>query len=158
MGRVLIYFGRFALIFVGYVAASLAASAFLHVVLLGIEPSAVVGRHELLRPLLISVPGLGLIVSYFAFLPSVPAILMSEAFGWRDWLYHAVAGAVIAISSIFLLAGASAHASSPDYDEPSFWAIMVGAGIAGGLAYWLVAGRLAGKWRTRARPRVGESA
>lgn len=156
MGRVLAYFGRFALIFLGYVAASLAASAFLSIVFFGMGITSEDGRFGL-QPLLYSIPVIGLVISYFAFLPSVPAILMSEAFGWRDWLYYAAAGAVIAIASLFLLAGASPRGSSPDLDETWFWAVMIGGGIVGGMAYWLVAGRLAGNWRVRARPRVGES-
>ena len=38
--------------------------------------------------------------------------------------------------------------------DPRFWAAMLGGGISGGIAYWLVAGRLAGNWRARLRREV----
>ena len=83
MGRVLVYFGRFALIFVGYVAASLAGSAFLHLIsfgLLGIQPDEM--PRIVMGTGAFSIPFIALFVAYFAFLPAVPAILLSEVFGY----------------------------------------------------------------------------
>ena len=158
MRRVLVYFGRFALIFVGYVAASLAASAFLHVVSLGAlgftgdEASKIVAGS-----VVFSIPFVALFVAYFAFLPSLPAILLSESFGWRDWLYYAIAGAAIGLVIVAFFI----RTSDPGNDAvrvPRFWGSMVGGGMVGGMAYWLVAGRYAGNWRARARRRVNENA
>ena len=91
MSRVLVYLGRFALILVGYAIASLAASAFLHVVfarLAGLRepdvmPAVVMGS------LVFSIPFVALFVAYFAFLPAIPAILLAEMLGKRDWLFYA---------------------------------------------------------------------
>jgi Na+-transporting NADH:ubiquinone oxidoreductase subunit NqrB len=158
MGRVLVYFGRFALIFVGYVAASLAASAFLHVVSLGAlgftgeEASRIVAGS-----VVFSIPFVALFVAYFAFLPSLPAILLSESFGLRDWLHYAIGGAAIALVIVAFFIQAS-DASNDAVRAPRFWGAMTGGGMVGGMAYWLVAGRYAGNWRARARRRVGESA
>lgn len=117
MGRVLVYFGRFALIFVAYVCASLTASAFIHLVslrALGFEvydtPQALTGA------LAFSIPFVALFVSYFAFLPALPMILAAEAFGWRSWLFYALAGGAIALVIIALAIQASEPGDNPFAD------------------------------------------
>jgi hypothetical protein len=151
VGRVLVYFARFALIFVAYVCASLAASAFIHLVslrALGFDASA---RPEAVGgALAFSIPFVALFVSYFAFLPSVPAILAAEAFGWRSWLFYALAGAAIALAIVAFAIQASEPGDHP-FADTRLSAAVIGGGIVGGLAYWLVAGRLAGNWRAKAR-------
>jgi hypothetical protein len=155
VGRVLVYFLRFALIFLAYVCAALAASVFIHVVALGFTGTAA-DEEAVSGSMAFTVPAVALLVSYFAFLPSIPAILLSEAFGWRDWLYYAAAGAIVATVGIFLLT-ASEHRASGDHASARFWATMVGSGMVGGIAYWLVAGRLAGNWRRRVATSPGQS-
>lgn len=66
-------------------------------------------------------------------------ILFSEAFAIRSWMFHAANGVVSAWIGAQLFAptdGATAVAGDPFY--------VVAAGLAGGLAYWLVAGSTAG--------------
>ena len=147
MSRVLVYLGRFALILVGYAVASLAASAFLHVVTLGSlgftadeAPAVVMGS------LVFSIPFVALFVAYFAFLPAVPAILLAEILGKRDWLYHAISGAVVALVILVAIRGA-AEAGNEATTDARFALALIGGGMCGGIAYWLVAGRLAGNWR-----------
>jgi hypothetical protein len=151
MSRVLVYLGRFALILAGYAIASLAASAFLYVVTLGSlgftadeAPAVVMGS------IVFSVPFMALFVAYFAFLPAIPAILLSEILGKRDWLYHAISGAVVALVIVVVIRGA-ADAGNQAITYPRFALALIGGGMCGGIAYWLVAGRLAGNWRARVR-------
>jgi hypothetical protein len=151
MSRILVYLGRFALILIGYAIASLAASAFLHVVTLGPlgftsdeMPAVVMGS------VVFSVPFVALFVAYFAFLPAIPAILLSEILGKRDWLYHAISGAVVALVVVAFFRGAAATENNAVMDL-RFALALIGGGICGGIAYWLVAGRLAGNWRERVR-------
>jgi hypothetical protein len=149
MGRVFVYFARFALILLAYVCASLAASAFLHLMslgALGLQPDQT--PQFIMGSALFSIPFVALFVAYFAFLPSLPAILVSEALGWRDWLRYAIAGALIALIIIAFFVRA-APSSGDAVAEPRFWAAMLGGGMVGGITYWLVAGRLAGNWRQR---------
>ena len=54
-----------------------------------------------------SIPFVALFVAYFAFLPSIPAILLSEILGKRDWLYHAISGAVVALVVVAFFRGAA---------------------------------------------------
>jgi hypothetical protein len=155
MSRVLVYFGRFALIFIAYVCASLAASAFIHLVslrALGFEvydtPATLTGA------LAFSIPFVALFVSYFAFLPALPTILAAETFGWRGWLFYAMAGGAIALVIVAFAIQASEPGDNP-FSDTRLSAAVVGGGIVGGLVYWLMAGRLAGNWRAKARPGVG---
>ena len=41
-------------------------------------------------------PFVALFIAYFAFIPAIPAILLGEILGKRDWLFYALAGAVVA--------------------------------------------------------------
>jgi hypothetical protein len=98
-----------------------------------------------------------LFVSYFGFLPALPTILAAEAFGWRSWLFYALDGGAIALVIVALAIQASEPGDNP-FSDTQLSAAVIGGGIVGGLAYWLIAGRLAGKWRAKARPGVGEEA
>jgi uncharacterized protein involved in response to NO len=158
MSRVLVYFARFALILIAYVCASLAASAFLHLMslgALGLRPDE--APQFVMGSLVFSIPFVALFVAYFAFLPALPAILVSEALGWRDWLRYALAGGVIALIIIAFFVHA-APSSGDAVAEPRFWAAMLGGGMVGGITYWLVAGRVAGNWRARVRRPVAQDA
>lgn len=64
------------------------------------------------------------------------AIILAELLRIRNWMYYAAAGAVAGAAGI-----ASWDASKYTQQEI---AIVLAAGIAGGLAYWLIAGRGAG--------------
>jgi hypothetical protein len=150
MSRVLVYLGRFALILAGYAIASLAASAFLHVVTLGsLGFTADEAPVVLMGSIVFSIPFVALFVAYFAFLPAIPAILLSEILGKRDWLYHAISGAVVALVIVVIIR-AAAEAGNQATDT-SLALALIGGGMCGGIGYWLVAGRLAGNWRGRVR-------
>lgn len=156
MSRVLVYLGRFAVIILGYAAAALAASAFLHFLFLGSRGSVV---HELQAvaadPFAFSIPFVALFVAYFAFMPSAALILLAEMLGRRDWLSHALGGAVVAAAVIGLFRLGAEPGPGDDLAATGQGvgpvAMLIGAGIVGGLGYWLVAGRFAGNWRARTR-------
>jgi len=68
-------------------------------------------------------------------------ILLAEAFTLRSWLYHALVGAVAAlVGRWFLLAPQATAGPGPVRPE-----LVVAAGLAGGLVYWLIAGRTSGR-------------
>ena len=64
------------------------------------------------------------------------AIAISEFRGWRDWLTYALAGGAITGGAMLVFTGGQ---------NISNLALLIAAGLAGGLAYWLIAGRNAGK-------------
>jgi hypothetical protein len=88
------------------------------------------------------------VVSGFALIPAAILILISEAFSIRGVLAYAVGGA---------LAGLACYLTLVRVDAGLAWEgvvrreleVMTGAGIVGGLIYWMVAGRTAGLWRQR---------
>ena len=98
MNRVLTYLGRFFIILVGYAVAALAASAFLNIVFLASADSRPSRRLKWSTgSFIFSIPFVALFVAYFAFIPSVAAILLGEILGKRDWLFYAIAGGIIAV-------------------------------------------------------------
>ncbi|MER8466761.1 hypothetical protein [Mesorhizobium sp. M1396] len=138
------YLVRFAVILFGYAVASLAASAFLNILFLaslGYTPEH--AQPTATASLYFSIPFVALFVAYFALMPACVVILVAEILGRRDWLFYALAGAVIA--AVFL--GLVEH-SGDAFAVADTSAIMavIGGGMVGGIFYWLSAGRWAGSW------------
>jgi hypothetical protein len=147
MSGVLAYLIRFAIIIIGYAVAALAASAFLNVVILASAGFTAQEAPALAAgSLVFSIPFAALFVAYFAFLPAVPAILACEILAKRDWLFYALAGGLVSVIVIGFIRGA-ADAGDKAITDPNLALAIVGSGICGGIAYWLVAGRTAGSWR-----------
>ena len=101
MSRVFLYLFRFAVIVLGFFAAALAASAFLHLLYLGAAgQGAQALAFEGMEPLALSVPLVALVLANFAFLPALAVILIAELTGRRDWLFHALGGAVVTVLAV----------------------------------------------------------
>ncbi|MEX0956584.1 MAG: hypothetical protein WDZ83_15405 [Rhizobiaceae bacterium] len=149
-------FIRLCVILIGYAFAILVASLFLHLMVwpsLGLEGDTPTFAAK--SALVVSVLLVGLFVSYYAFVPAAVLIALAELRPYRSWLYFALAGGVTALSALVLhemlriadLADARPHPLALDAEA---LAGALGAGIAAGIAYWLLAGRGAGNWRRRA--------
>jgi len=102
--------------------------------------------------LLMAGPALFAVLSYSALMMMLPAavgVLVAETFALRSWIYHALNGGIAA------WAGWSAIGSIREQDQfltsPT---VIVGAGLAAGFAYWLVAGWSAGFWKPVFAPRA----
>ncbi|TIO06579.1 hypothetical protein [Mesorhizobium sp.] len=146
MNRLVAYLIRFAVILIGYGVASLAASAFLNIMFLaslGYTPEH--AHPTATASLYFSVPFVALFVAYFAFMPAAIVILVSEILGRRDWLFYALAGAVVAV--VFLGFAYQTADGNFEVTDPRAVAAVVGCGMVGGIFYWLSAGRWAGTWR-----------
>jgi H+/Cl- antiporter ClcA len=101
------------------------------------------------------------VVSFFAtrfigataFVPAVLLVVVAEAMRLRRLLYYAAAGAVVGLTSYF---GSNVELRLENTTDvsPAFHPLQLAAaaGIIGGLAYWLLAGRNAGRWREPAQP------
>ncbi len=148
MTQLLVLLVRFAIIIVGYAAAALAASGFLHAILLGRVQAELGSGPDGLGAWMVSTLFVALLVSYYAFIPSIAAILFGEFSRRREWLYYAVCGGAIAAAVAALLYGVGQGAAASPADRPIL--PLLGAGIVGGLVYWAVCGRSAGRWRDRA--------
>jgi hypothetical protein len=148
MSRVLDYLLRFAVIIVGYAVASLAASAFLNVVMLALVVLTD-GDAPGWDSIIFTIPIVTLFVAYFAFIPSTFAILAGEIFSKRDWLFYALAGGIVGTIAFGFLRGAARHEAATDLNLAF---AMIASGMVGGIGYWLIAGRSAGSWRPAAEP------
>jgi hypothetical protein len=142
MSRLIAYLIRFAVILFGYAVASLATSAFLNILFF----ASLTPEHDQTTAisLFFSIPFIALFVAYFGFMPAVIVILVAEILGRRDWLFYALAGAVVA--AVFL--GLVDHNGDTTFAVRETSAIMavIGGGMVGGIFYWLSAGRWAGSW------------
>jgi hypothetical protein len=92
-----------------------------------------------------------LLLPVWALYMAVPATigaLVAEAFAIRSWMFHAANGA---------LSAAIAWALTRDIsEEDRFLAaphVLIAAGLAAGLVYWVVAGWTAGFWKPIRAPR-----
>ena len=96
------------------------------------------------------------IVSFFAtsfvgavaFLPALVVIVIAEAAHLRSFLYYGVGGALVGLASYYG-SDISVRLENTTDVAPVSNALQLAAaaGIIGGLVYWLIAGRNAGRWR-----------
>ncbi len=150
MNRIAAILGQLVLMLAGYALASLAASTV--IVALILSPFGWTAEelpHVLTGSLLVVIPFVALFVAFFAFTPAMVALLAIELIGLKDWIWNALVGAAVGLA-VYL-----AHFDRVAIDAPAsigdapFMLAFAAAGLAGGMAYWLVAGRSAGDWRGR---------
>ena len=101
------------------------------------------------------------IVSFFAtsfvgavaILPAVLLIVISEAARLRSFLFYGIGGALVGLASYYG-SDISLRLENTTDVPPVANALQLAAaaGIIGGLVYWLIAGRNAGRWR---EPKAG---
>jgi hypothetical protein len=96
------------------------------------------------------------IVSFFAtslvgasaILPALVVVVISEAARLRHFLYYGVAGALVGLASYYG-SDISVRLENTTDVAPvgNSLQLAAAAGIIGGIVYWLIAGRNAGRWR-----------
>lgn len=86
----------------------------------------------------------------FPLLVAAAAIILAEAARLRAWPYYAAAGLLCGAYALTTLGEGRAAAAGTGGREA---VVFIAAGLAGGLVYWLVAGRSAGIIPGRAAPR-----
>jgi hypothetical protein len=138
--------GRIMMVIVAYVLACVAASIVLTVGTLTPEwdDLAALGLQS---AALWSVVGVGAaVIATIAMLPALLVIALAEGFAWRSILVYAALGGVLALALTYGLdfAGYVGELDSMLARERE---VLAASGIAGGLVYWLFAGRKAGSWR-----------
>jgi hypothetical protein len=145
--------GRLFAIFFGFLAACFAAGAVVVFALFFPEISDASSLDAVDQGAINLILGFGFIlISGFALLPALVAVLITEAFSIRHVLSYAVVGG---------LAGLCCYLGFIPFDTVTMTfngivrrhlEIMVGSGILGGVVYWLIAGRNAGAWRAVSPP------
>jgi H+/Cl- antiporter ClcA len=87
-------------------------------------------------------------VGAVAILPALIVIVVAEVTRMRSFLYYGIGGALVGLASYFG-SDISVRIENTTDVAPVNNALQLAAaaGIIGGLAYWLIAGRNAGRWR-----------
>jgi hypothetical protein len=94
-----------------------------------------------------SVTGLAAIIIFsVGFLPTLLVIALAEGLALRSAVVYGIVGALLALAMAYGLDFAGYIASS-EGDPARNREVFAAAGIAGGLVYWLIAGRRAGMWK-----------
>ena len=136
---------RFIIVPIGYFAAVLAGTL---VILFGswkigrIESFGVEARAIAIYGYAFAAPVLLVILLSVMWLPTAIGILLSEILALRSWMFHAGNGALSAWIAWSLFG--SMDDSRLPLNQPL---AVIAAGLAGGLAYWAVAGWNAGFWK-----------
>jgi hypothetical protein len=98
-------------------------------------------------------PILLIVMLVYILLPIAIGILISEAFAIRSWIFHVLNGVVSTWVGAQMFGGVGGK--DIPFDQPL---VLVAAGVAGGFAYWAVAGFSAGFYkpvfRSEASPSV----
>jgi len=89
---------------------------------------------------------LAIIIGFVAMLPALLVIVLGEGFAVRSIIFYGALGGVLALSLTYGLhiAGYAGERPAPQAHGRE---VLAAAGIAGGLVYWLFAGRRAGSWK-----------
>lgn len=144
--------GRITMMFVGYVMGCVAAAIVLTLGSLGPEWSDVTAQFGPQPPgvesaALWSVTAMAAIVIFVVgFLPVLLAVALAEGLALRSAVIYGVIGAALALAMAYGLDFAG-YITGPDHDAGHNTEVFAAAGIAGGLVYWLFAGRKAGAWK-----------
>jgi hypothetical protein len=85
------------------------------------------------------------IIGVAAMLPSFLVIALAEGFAWRSVVFYGVLGGILALALPYGIDFAGY--AGPDTFVAHEREVLAASGIAGGLVYWLFAGRKAGAWK-----------
>ena len=139
--------GRLFVILFGFLAASFVAGMIVVAAVLFPEFSDL-GAGPVDQGALNIVFGFGFIfVSGFALLPAMLVAAITEAFYIRGGLTYAVGGGIVGLACYLGLVPFDPETLRFQGIVRRHLEIMTGAGIVGGVIYWMIAGRNAGAWR-----------
>jgi hypothetical protein len=148
--------GRLFAIFFGFLAACFVAGAVIVYTLL--FPEMDMQTLEVDSGVVNLVLGFGFVLlSGFALLPALIAVLITEAFSIRHILAYAVAGGVAGLLCYLAFVPFDTVTMTFEGIIRRHLEVMVGSGILGGVVYWMIAGRNAGAWRTASVPAERQS-
>jgi hypothetical protein len=147
---------RIMMMFVGYVWACIAAALVLALGTSTPQWNSFFAAWGLQSPhaqsaAMWTVVGLGaLFIFAVGFLPTLLVIVIAEGFALRSIVVYGVIGAALGLAMAYGL-NFSDYLAAPGSDAAREREVFAASGIAGGLVYWLFAGRKAGLWNVRRR-------
>lgn len=147
MNRLAAHIVRFILIAAGLFAAIVTASLFILLLARGGMTAGDPANEQLLNiAFAVSLPVVVSFAGYYSFLPAVAFGVLAEVFARRSWLFHALGGMAVALIALAI--------RSQSVMKSGDVVIVLAAGAVAGTAYWLIAGRSAGRhldeWSTSA--------
>ena len=86
------------------------------------------------------------VMAAVAMLPALLIIALTEGFAWRSVVLYGVIGGVLALALGYGIDFAG-YLGGPDSVVAREREVLAASGIAGGLVYWVIAGRNAGAWK-----------
>jgi hypothetical protein len=86
------------------------------------------------------------IIAGIAMLPALLVIALAEGFAWRSIVVYGALGGVLALALSYGIDFAR-YLGGPDNAFVREREVLAASGIAGGLVYWVFAGRTAGSWK-----------
>jgi hypothetical protein len=144
---------RLVMMLVGYTCACIAASAVLTLGTLAPDWNDLQALGQSLGQsgdvptvVLWATIGIGAAIIFaIGFFPTLLAIILAEGFKLRSIVVYGVIGAALALAAVYGL-DFGGYVTAPNADMMHEHEVFAAAGIAGGLVYWLFAGRRAGVW------------
>jgi hypothetical protein len=136
--------GRLILIPVAFILAA-AATTFVAVTL-GLEKITVAmggreGGFETIEAYWELIAKCSTLLAGLTILPALVVVIIGEVARIRSWLYYMIGGGLaVGLLPLLTRAGAPDMFASP---PAALWQVLATAGFAGGLVYWLIAGRTA---------------
>ena len=142
--------GRIIVVFIAFAIAILAVGVALTIGIIGPDWFGSAGEADPFERLQFFVLAFFAtsFVGYFSLLPAFLLIVLAEGARLRSFLYYGVCGALIGLMSYYGSNISMQLENTTDISPVPFSMQLVAAsGIIGGLVYWLIAGRNAGRWR-----------
>jgi hypothetical protein len=141
---------RILMVIIAYVLGCIAASVVLTIGTLAPQWEQI-APQGLPSVVLWSVIGVSTaVIAIVAMLPSFLVIALAEGFAWRSVVLYGALGGVLALALTYGIDFTGyAHGSGLGPDGPFAHEreVLAASGIAGGLVYWVFAGRKAGLWK-----------
>ena len=133
--------GRMFLIVLGYGLACLAASGFFHLLVLGGMRLTADEEQLVAITSFLTVPGVAVAAGYHMAVPAAVLAALAEIATIRDWVWHALGGALAAVAGAL-----AAYGPLHLQQDTGLLATVIACGLVAGIVYWLVAGRGSGGW------------
>ncbi len=129
----------------GYLAACLAAAVFATFTIMSVDPAAMAHHWETGVRTLLFVATTFVAAVVAAFFPFLVVLVVTEAFRLRGFVVHAVAGVLVGALYGLPLSAVFSGTDMPDVSSSAVQLALACGGV-GGIVYWTIAGRTAGKW------------
>lgn len=137
---------RLLVVFIAYALACVAASLVLTIGTLTPEWDQLVPQSMPSVVLWVMVGGATAVIGAVALLPSFLIIALAEGFAWRSAIFYGTLGGVVALALTYG-GDFAGYAGGPSNIFAHEREVLAASGIAGGLVYWIFAGRNAGSWK-----------